>query len=448
MRYNTATCFLVLLAVLVVAVLVHPNLQHPTPLPRRLRHGIVRPCEHAGQLLLCIKTGENEEEQRVAPPTSGISCLPRITDGFALLALEAGFDRVLVHRDGYQLRPIHYHSLTMDGVVFDDPSGPMSAVWAASPGRRRRFFELGCQLMETYSEPCMDDLFAAVSFGASFFAISPTTEPLPLPPQQMAYTTFLTSFDHDWYVESVRLMNHRIKRLCNRTRPFLLMLPREVAYDAQYTTLLEQEGVDVVPVDDIETDFNRDGRFANIWGKQRVWGLTDFDLVAYLDPDQQVLGCPEPLFSYPPYSHARTLTDGAITFNSGVLVVRPKSTAMLEVEDMVKTSGMSNDQQLTELYFSSRGYAIEEVFSMWKRHSYINPEQWETWKHCTTLLHFTGEKPWELPPAPGIEASVMLFFQEYTAFRQEVPSGPIFEVPFDAAELELAEVIDATKCVL
>lgn len=145
------------------------------------RWAVVTPCEQDGQQLLCVTT--EGAQVAISPPSSGISCAPLLAAGLLLSALSLDYDRVIVHQPGFHLLPMHYHSTKMEDVVFNHPgNGSMTTVWAASPHRHRRFFELGCELLDVKIRKgiaSLEDLFYSLSFGAAFFPISVTPSPPP-----------------------------------------------------------------------------------------------------------------------------------------------------------------------------------------------------------------------------------------------------------------------------
>ena len=165
-------------------------------------------------------------------------------------------------------------------------------------------------------------------------------------------------------------------------------------------------------VDDIVTGAQRGGRFKGIWGKQRFWSLSEYTKVIFVDPDQLLVQCPLSILAYPPWTHAAVGT----AFNSGVMIVKPSMSMMSKVETYVQSMNISNDQSLTEFYFDKRGYILPEYWSIYKRHAYLKPREWNTWKHCSVYIHFTGEKPWE-KVASGTEKSVSLFSRHTSNLR-------------------------------
>lgn len=241
--------------------------------------------------------------------------------------------------------------------------------------------------------------------------------------KKYAYVTFLSSSTHDWYVESVRMLWHGLKTLCDVHHEFVVMIlspdARSKEGVMQYAKQLSTEGMIVRFVHDINTRANRPGRFVGIWGKQSFWNLTEYMKVVFFDPDQVMLRCPNSVFTYPAWSHAAV----GRTFNSGIMVAEPNASIMLDVQLRVARGDVDNDQSLTETYFNGRGFVIPEYWSFWKRREYLNSEEWQAWKDCSAFFHFTGEKPWESVVA-GTEAGVHTFFRKYEDFKKDNVAGP------------------------
>jgi alpha-N-acetylglucosamine transferase len=182
-------------------------------------------------------------------------------------------------------------------------------------------------------------LIAAVLFSGLIyfyvFSSARTTSTLDLLPssqttwavkQSLAYATFLGSptshIDRDRggdeekevdvlkdpYFNSVRLLNYQIQH-AGRTRtqlegvPFLVLVLSTVP-ESQIATL-KAEGAALVHIkpldlpDTFDKDFIETSRFRDVLAKLRLWQLTEYDKILYLDADSFLLRHLDGLFSEP-----------------------------------------------------------------------------------------------------------------------------------------------------
>lgn len=425
---------------------------------------------------LCIRfQGQNTVVKPVPTPFCGFP----VQEGVYLQALHlVQYTRVLVHRPSAPVVEDHLHAAHIQEIVFTDPSvHALADVWSVSPSRHRPVFELACTLVTPQHNATLDGVLQQVSFAAAFFpqrllgaythtrsqhSVTPGTAPVLLSSSSRAYVTYLTSVSHDWYVEAVRLLNYKLAQLCaaeEEQAPLVVMLlvaegvqPGDATWGRQqggFVPLLEREGVRVRVVRDVPASLQRGGRFAGIWGKQRVWELVEYEQVVFFDPDQLLLRCPASLFRYPDFSHGQTLYDDRNTFNSGVLIVRPNLERMRAVEHAVRDSATNNDQNLTAAFFAGRGFSIPEYYSLYKFHVYMYPSLWQRWKHCAHFLHFVMKKPWDGGEPRLCIPAYAKFFLEYEAFKRAHSEGPSFAVPANVSVPQVvAEVVDPALCVL
>ena len=127
------------------------------------------------------------------------------------------------------------------------------------------------------------------------------------------------------------------------------------------------------------------------YSKLRLWQLTDYDKVVFIDADLIVLKNIDKFFAYPQLSAA---PNDKVLFNSGIMVIEP-STCLFE--DM-----MSKRNKLLSYNGGDQGF-LNEAFTWWHRLptrlNYLkifknqgNPDH-EMQKGPYTI-HFLGLKPW------------------------------------------------------
>ncbi|KAF2739797.1 nucleotide-diphospho-sugar transferase, partial [Polyplosphaeria fusca] len=131
----------------------------------------------------------------------------------------------------------------------------------------------------------------------------------------------------DPYFVSVRLLNYQIKHAeQTKTRldsvPFLVLVLPGVA--GAQIELLEDEGARIIHIEPLELpdafdkNFIENSRFRDVLSKLRLWQLTDFDKIVYLDADSFLLQNLDDLFTDP--------------VSSGMMTTRPSNGTSYSVE--------------------------------------------------------------------------------------------------------------------
>lgn len=152
--------------------------------------------------------------------------------------------------------------------------------------------------------------------------------------------------------------------------------------------------------------------------KLRLWELTQYDKVIFLDADILVLKNIDRLFAYPEFSAAPNVYETLGDFhrlNSGVFVAEPshmRFDSMLAALDQNDAFWRRTDQTFLEYYFPH--WHGLPVFDNMLQYVWFNlPELWD-WK-AISVLHFQYEKPWEKdhPKAARLQPLIDL----WTAFR-------------------------------
>ena len=166
------------------------------------------------------------------------------------------------------------------------------------------------------------------------------------------------------------------------------------------------------------------------FAKLRLWQLTHYETVVFLDADTLVLRSIDRLFNYPEFSAAPNVYEGLGDFhrlNSGVFVAKPSSMtfdAMLSRLDEPDAFWRRTDQTFLETYFPD--WHGLPVFDNMLQYVWFNmPDLWN-WK-AISVLHFQYEKPWEIdhPKADRLKPLIDL----WQAFRTGAAIPDIDKLP-------------------
>jgi alpha-N-acetylglucosamine transferase len=134
------------------------------------------------------------------------------------------------------------------------------------------------------------------------------------------------------------------------------------------------------------------------FAKLRLWQLTRYERVVFLDADTLVLKNIDRLFLYPEFSAAPNVYESLADFrrlNSGVFVAQPSETTfatMLERLDRSDAFWPRTDQTFLQSYFPD-WHGLPVFFNMLQYVWFALPELWD-WPSIS-VLHYQYEKPWE-----------------------------------------------------
>ncbi|WP_216364028.1 glycosyltransferase family 8 protein [Subtercola boreus] len=188
-------------------------------------------------------------------------------------------------------------------------------------------------------------------------------------------------------------------------------------------------------------DSYANSRFAEVWTKLAVWGLTEFERIVFLDadmlvirnmdelfsldlPDGAIAAChacrcnPNRIASYPPswtpatcfYTHCRggdhvTEPDATDNYlNGGFLVLSPDETVLA---DMVGRLGALEDlshyafaeQDFLNEFYRDRWRPLPYVYNALKTLPHQHPSVWDL--AAVANIHYIIDKPWEKPLDPA-----------------------------------------------
>ncbi|WP_173931989.1 glycosyltransferase [Chelativorans sp. Marseille-P2723] len=134
------------------------------------------------------------------------------------------------------------------------------------------------------------------------------------------------------------------------------------------------------------------------FAKLRLWQLTEYERVVFIDADAIVIRNIDRLFAYPEFSAAPNVYESLADFhrlNSGVFVARPSQetfTAMVEKLDRPGAFWRRTDQTFLQEFFPD-WHGLPVFFNMLQYVWFNLPELWD-WR-SVSVVHFQYEKPWE-----------------------------------------------------
>lgn len=134
--------------------------------------------------------------------------------------------------------------------------------------------------------------------------------------------------------------------------------------------------------------------------KLRLWQLTDYERVVFVDADALMLRNCDKLFSYPEFCAAPNVYETAADFhrmNSGIFTARPDPAtfdAMFEMLDGPGVFWRRTDQTFLQTFFPD-WHGLPVIYNVLQYVWFNMPELWN-WKSIR-ILHFQYEKPWQDP---------------------------------------------------
>lgn len=134
------------------------------------------------------------------------------------------------------------------------------------------------------------------------------------------------------------------------------------------------------------------------FAKLRLWQMSEYETIVFLDADTIALHNIDRLFDYPEFSAAPNVYETMADFhrlNSGVFVAKPSKdtfASMLNILDQPNKFWRRTDQTFLEGYFPN--WQGLPVFDNMLQYVWFNmPELWK-WE-AINVLHFQYEKPWQ-----------------------------------------------------
>ncbi|OLP61171.1 glycosyl transferase [Xaviernesmea oryzae] len=164
--------------------------------------------------------------------------------------------------------------------------------------------------------------------------------------------------------------------------------------------------------------------------KLRLWQLTDYERVIFLDADTIVLRPIDRFFAYPEFCAAPNVYQSLADFhrlNSGVFVAAPSEdtfAAMLARLDVPDAFWQRTDQTFLQAFFPE-WHGLPVTMNMLQYVWFALPDLWD-WQSIS-VLHYQYEKPWERdhPKAKQLKPLIDLWHRVY---RGE-PIGDLSALP-------------------
>jgi len=167
--------------------------------------------------------------------------------------------------------------------------------------------------------------------------------------------------------------------------------------------------------------------------KLRLWQLTEYERIVFIDADALMLQNCDRLFDYPEFSAAPNVYESLSDFhrlNSGVFVAKPsKATfhAMMEKLDVPDMFWTRTDQTFLQSYFPD-WHGLPVFYNMLQYVWFNLPELWN-WDQIK-ILHYQYEKPWQDPhPKEKLLSPLNDLWKAYagdgvTPTREDLPVPP------------------------
>jgi alpha-N-acetylglucosamine transferase len=158
------------------------------------------------------------------------------------------------------------------------------------------------------------------------------------------------------------------------------------------------------------------------FAKLRLWQLTEYERVVFLDADTLMIRNCDKLFGYPEFCAAPNVYESVADFhrmNSGVFVAQPSAAtfaAMLAALDVPGAFWRRTDQTFLEHFFPD-WHGLPVTFNMLQYVWFTMPALWD-WR-SVRIVHYQYEKPWQDHAKAGQLAPLIALWRAYAA--GEVP---------------------------
>jgi len=155
------------------------------------------------------------------------------------------------------------------------------------------------------------------------------------------------------------------------------------------------------------------------FAKLRLWQLTDYDRVVFLDADTLMVRNCDKLFGYPEFCAAPNVYESLSDFhrmNAGVFVARPSGetfAAMLAALDRPGVFWRRTDQTFLQSFFPD-WHGLPVTFNMLQYVWFAMPALWD-WG-SVRIVHYQYEKPWDpANPKAAMLAPLIALWQAHAA---------------------------------
>ena len=232
----------------------------------------------------------------------------------------------------------------------------------------------------------------------------------------MSNYSYVTLLTNDSYMYGVTLLVESMKRVDTKY-PLHVLITKDVS--AASREMMDQLGVTYQHIDIIETpDFIYEHNLAiqpetaatwkNCWTKFRIFDLTQFDKIVFLDADVMILKNLDHLFELP---HLTAALDGEFFglwpgwphFNSGCVVIEPSHKTFEDILSFGNSLTLEElpdyivaDQEVLNLYY--KDWPEQEHLHLNKYYNifapYVLEEHLDELKDNVYFIHYVGRKPW------------------------------------------------------
>lgn len=250
-----------------------------------------------------------------------------------------------------------------------------------------------------------------------------------------AYVTALCN--GDGYLPGVEVLGKSLEASGSQ-EPKLVLVTADISQRArQRLTQLGWQVRGVAPIENPAGDRLLFSRFGAVFTKLRVWELTDFDRVVFLDADTLVLKNVDDLFERPAFAAGPDffLPD---RFNSGVMVIEPSADTFLRMIEALSAAGTydGGDQGFLNTFFPDWytlpvqhrlpvGYNMAHfIYQFLRGHPILKA----TLEREAKIIHYMVQKPWQAKTTltGGSEAWWHMYFQAHPekahAWKEKVHS--------------------------
>lgn len=217
-------------------------------------------------------------------------------------------------------------------------------------------------------------------------------------PRYPACATVVTSAD---YVIGAMVLGHSLRK-SGWKHDMVVLATEEVGADDR--ARLRQIWDDVLETEHVSNPNSADElglrAFATCYTKLRIWELTQYDQVIYLDADTIVLGSLEPLLERTCFA-AAPCPSAPDLFNTAVMVVQPSAAEFREMVSLIRflPSYDGGDQGFLNSYFADWFTGPAEARLPYQyntaRLSCFYKPSWTRFTSDMRVLHYFGPaKPW------------------------------------------------------
>ena len=217
-----------------------------------------------------------------------------------------------------------------------------------------------------------------------------------------AYVTVLTTNN---YFQGTLVTLESLKRTNPKIKEFVVLVNEEI--EESNIQILNSFNYKVIKINKIELDSNTNYQnmkhWKNTFDKLKIFELTDYDKIIYLDSDLQILQNIDELFQLPHLSGViagKSAHPEWTGINSGLIVIEPKEKELQRIIEGLKdfnTEEEFGDQDIINYYYhwAERNLSIPEKYNIFSREVdyYINHNIVK--EEDIHIIHYIGLiKPW------------------------------------------------------